>query len=81
MENQKVTNLMAINLSAAFDTMDHGILISILRERFGITEMALSWFDSYLHPQYCKVNVGMTYSKNRALVCSMPQGCCAGPIL
>ena len=81
MENQKVTTLMAIDPSAAFDTVDHGILISVLRERFGITEMALSWFESYLHPWYCKVNVDSTYSKNRKLVCSVPQGSCAGPIL
>ena len=81
MENQRVTTLMAVDLSATFDTMDHSILISVLRDRFGITEMALSWFDSYLHPQYCKVNVGTTYSMNRELVCSVPQGSCAGPIL
>ena len=63
MENQKVTTLMAIDLSAAFDTMDHSILTSVLRERFGINEMALSCFESYLHLQYCKVNVGTTYSQ------------------
>ena len=81
MENQRVTTLMGVDLSATFDTVDHSILISILRERFGITEMALSWFESYLHPWYCKVNVGTTYSKNRELVCSVLQGSCAGPIL
>ena len=65
MENKKVTTLMAIDLSAAFDTMDHNILIAVLRERFGITDTVLSWFKSYLHQRYCKVNVGTTYSKNR----------------
>ena len=80
-ENQRVTTLMAVDLSTAFDTVDHSILILVLRERFGITETALSWFESYHHPWYCKVNVGTTYSKNRELVCSMPQGSCAGPIL
>ena len=69
MENKKVTALMVIDLSAAFDTMDHSILIAVLRERFGITDTALSWFKSYLHPRYCKVNVGTSYSKNRELVC------------
>ena len=81
MENKKVTALMAIDLSAAFHTVDHNILIAVLRERFGITDTALSWFESYLHPRYCKVNVGTTYSKNRELVCCVPQGSCAGPIL
>ena len=81
MENQRVTTLMAVDLSATFNIMDHSILISVFRERFGITEIALSWFESYLYPWYCKVNVGTTYSKNRELVCSVPQGSCAGPIL
>ena len=71
---------MAINLSAAFDTMDHRILIAVLRERFGITDTALSWFESYLNPRYCKVSVGTNYSKSRELVCCVPQGSCAGPI-
>ena len=75
-----MTALMAIDLSAAFDTINHSILISLLRERFGITDTALSWFKSYLCPQYCKVNVGTTYSKNRELVCCFPQGSCASPI-
>ena len=65
MESQKVTTLMAIDLSAAFDMVDHNILISVLRVRFGVTDTALSCFESYLCPWYCKVKVGTTYSKNR----------------
>ena len=52
-ESQRVTALMAIDLSAFFDTVNHSILISVLRESFGITDIALSWFESYLHPWYC----------------------------
>ena len=76
-----MTALLAIDLSAAFDTIDHGILISVVRERFGITDTALSWFESYLCPQYCKVNIGTNYSENRELVCSVPQGFSTGPTL
>ena len=72
---------MAFDLSTAFDTVDHSILIAVLRTRFGITDTALSWFESYLHPRYCKVNVGTNYPKDRELVCCVPQGSCAGPIL
>ena len=68
MENKKVTALMVIDLSTAFDTVDHSMLITVLKERFGITDIALSWFESYLHPRYCKVNVDTNYSKNRELV-------------
>ena len=80
MENKKATALMAIDLSTAFNTVDNSILIAVLRERFGITDTSLSWFESYLHPRYCKVNVGTNYSKDRELVCCVPQGSCAGPI-
>ena len=72
---------MAIDLSAAFNTVDHSILIAVLSERFGITDTALSWFESHLQPRYCKVNVGTNYSKDRELVCCVQQGSCGGPIL
>ena len=81
MENIKVTTLMAIDLSTAFNTVDHSILIALLGQRFGITDTAMSWFESYLHRRYCKVNIGTNYSKDRELVCCVPQGSCAGPIL
>ena len=81
MESQRVTALMAIDLSAAFDTVDHSILISLLRERFSISNTALSCFELYLCLCYCKVNVGTAYSKNSKLECCVLQGSCAGPIL
>ena len=81
MENQECTNLMAIDLSAAFDTVDHVILLDVLQKRFRIEGVALSWFDNYLHPHFCKVNVGKVYSSRRELECCVPQGSCAGPIL
>ena len=81
MEHQKATNLMAIDLSSAFDTMDFSCLTQVLQDRFGIKGKALCWFENYLHPRFCKVNVGCTYSSDRELKCSVPQGSCAGPIL
>ena len=81
MENKNIVNLMAIDLSAVFDTMDWSILLDCLQYQFGITGSALKWFEQYLRPRYCKVNVGKAYSKNHELECSVPQGSCAGPIL
>ena len=81
MEHQKATNLMAIDLSSAFDTVDFGCLTQVLQDRFGVKGKALGWFENYLHPRFCKVNVGHTYSSDRELKCSVPQGSCVGPIL
>ena len=81
MERQRITAVVAIDLSAAFDTVDHDTLISVLNARFGITDVALVWFKNYLDSHYFKVNVGEIYSTRRELGFSVPQGSCAGPVL
>ena len=81
MEYQEVTALMAIDLSAAFDTVDHDILVSVLKAKFGIEGRALNWFDSYLRQRSYKVNVCRAYSEHKYLPFSVPQGSCAGPVL
>jgi len=81
MEKQQATALIAIDLSAAFDTVDHEILQSVLTARFGISNTALDWFSSYLYPRSCKVNVGEKYSNEKDLHFSVPQGSCMGPVL
>ena len=48
MENQKVTALVAIDLCAAFDTVDQDILLSVLEIKFGLSNDTLRWFNSYL---------------------------------
>lgn len=48
MECQEITSLTVINLPAAFDTVDHKILLNILKAKYGVTDSALQWFDLYL---------------------------------
>jgi hypothetical protein len=81
MEMQRVTALVAIDLSAAFDTVDHDILLNVLKTKFGIEAIALNWFDSYLRPRNCVVNIGEKYSDPKQLAFSVPQGSIGGPYL
>ena len=78
MESQSITSLVAIDLSAAFDTVDHDILLDILKCKFGIDRKALKWFDSYLRPRSFKVVIDGTCSEEQDLTVSVPQGSCAG---
>ena len=50
MEKQSITSLVALDLSAAFDTVDHNTLLHILNAKYGIEDTALKWFDEYLRP-------------------------------
>ena len=81
MERQEGVALMAVDLSAAFDTVDHQILSSVLQARFGITGSALQWFQTYLYPRSCKVTVDGKFSSEKDLPFSVPQGSCMGPVL
>ena len=78
MEIQNVLPCVMLDLSAAFDTVDHDIFLEIMEKRFGIHDLALSWLESYLRPRSFKVCVGNKYSRNRDLTFSVPQGSAAG---
>ena len=47
MENQEVTMMLILDLSAAFDTVDHSILLKILNKTFGFCDQALKWLNMY----------------------------------
>ena len=79
MEHQRIIGVVAIDLSAAFDTVDHYILLKVLDTRFGIRGTANKWVESYLRPRSVKVNVGSAYSITHPIEFSVPQGSGAGP--
>ena len=74
MENQCITCLVALDLSAVFDTVDHPTLLSVLKHKFSIEDKALQWFDQYLRPRSFKVTINGNYSLDKDLTVSVPQG-------
>ena len=81
MEKKNVTAMVVMDLSAAFNTVDHDILLSVLENKFVIKDVALRWFESYLRPRSCNVSISSAYSAQKQLPFSVPQGSCAGPSL
>ena len=75
-ERQRITALTAMDLLAAFNTVDHKVLLTILTNKFGIVDTAQSWFHTYLQPRHFKVYVENTYSSEIGLKYSVPQGSC-----
>lgn len=69
-----------IDLSKAFDTVDHNILLSKLF-KYGIRGVAYDWFKSYLNcrKQYIKLNTNQSCSL--PITCGVPQGSILGPLL
>ena len=80
-DNRRTVILLLLDLSAAFDTVDHDILLFRLQQRFGVTGMPLLWFKSYLSNRMQYVSVDGGASLNHALQCGVPQGSVLGPIL
>lgn len=80
-DSGRISILILLDFSAAFDTIDHSILINRLETIFGVSDSALEWFKSYLsgRKQFvvmgdCKSEVGVVHS-------GVPQGSVLGPLL
>ena len=81
MDLQQVTLLVLLDLSAAFDTIDHQVLLNRLRLSFGIRGYALEGIASYLSDRTKRVSFENNFSQSRYLSCGVPQGSCLGPLL
>ena len=80
-DDKKSIMLLMLDLSAAFDTVDHTILINRIESRLGITGTALKWFKSYLADRKYRVVLDGVSSNHTNLDCGVPQGSVLGPIL
>ena len=69
-----------IDLSKAFDTLDHSILLSKL-EFYGVRGITLKWFQSYLSNRKQYVSYNGASSCSKVITCGVPQGSILGPLL
>ena len=80
MNSQRVILLVLLDLSSAFDTIDHKILLERLSSKFGFRGKVLNWFSSYLPGRSYRVMLNGTSSDKYELNFGVPQGSCLGPL-
>jgi retron-type reverse transcriptase len=80
-DSGKTSILMLLDLSAAFDTVDHTILLDRLENWVGLSGTVLNWFRSYLQNRNYFVSIGDFVSESTNVMCGVPQGSILGPSL
>ena len=75
------TALVLLDLSVAFDTIDHNILLGYLKSWFGLGGTVLRWFASYLRNHCQAIKIGSTLSELSNLIYGVPQGSVLGLLL
>ena len=80
-EQGSVSILSLLNLSAAFDTLDHNTLLKRLRLNLGISGVVLRWLESYLTERNQRVLAEGGASQPTVLKYGVPQGSVLGPVL
>ena len=79
-DSKKISVLALLDLSAAFDTLDHIILLNRLKS-FGFSGTVLNWFKSYLEERTQCVKINDLFSDDVSLPFGVPQGSVLGPLL
>ena len=80
-DNGSATILILLDLSAAFDTIDHETLIKRLIHEYGIKGNVIDWINSYLSNRTYSVKIKDVSSVIKALLYGVPQGSLLGPLL
>ena len=81
LSEKKVVLLVQLDLSAAFDTVDHAALIQMLHTKFGIHGSALNFLKSYLTGRTFSVKIRHVKGRSYLLIYGVPQGSILGPLL
>ena len=79
-DSGKITILTALDISAAFDTLDHITLLHRLQHTFGLSGYVISWIRSYLTDRSSFVKIDSSSSPSTILT-GVPQGSVLGPLL
>ena len=78
---RKVVLLVQLDLSSAFDTIDHDELLQLLNKKFGFTGAALKFFKSYMSNRTFRVKIKHVKGGKLILIYGVPQGSILGPLL
>ena len=78
---KKITAVVGLDISAAFDTIDHDVIASCLESQFGVVGVASSWLRSYLRGHQQFVRLGRHSSPMTQCDCGVPQGSVLGLLL
>ena len=73
--------MVCLELSAAFDTVNHSILKSVMEHYFGLMDTALKWLSSYISNRQFSVKIGGSFLLAHTINFSVPQGSILGPVL
>ena len=79
--NGELVLVSFLDMSAAFDTVDHDILLSKLEHEFGFRDDVLKWLSSYLSGRKYQIKFNKTTSEERSTIYGVPQGSVLGPVL
>ena len=80
MDNGELTGVVFHDIQKAFDSIDHNILLDKLKF-YGISQMELKWFQSYLADRYQQCQINGFLSKKGKIISGVPQGSILGPLL
>ena len=79
MDDRKLVWVKLLDFTAAFDVIDHSILIAKLKY-YGFSPLALAWMKSYLSGRIQRVFFNGSFSDSKKKFCGVPQGSRLGPL-
>ena len=80
-DNNKFSVLVCLDYSSAFDTVDHSLLLLVLKNVFNINDSPLLWIKSYLADRFVYVSLDHSSSIPSTSSYGVPQGSILGPLL